>query len=94
MEGNVIFSQIMLTEPGFYVFYIREKTPSGNGWITDRRIYTMTVTVTEDERGLRARVDYPDGFPMFLNLYGNDGNCDNGPGANKPGAGKCGFCET
>ena len=67
---NVNFPELTFTSPGVYLYTIKELTPSGDRWKTDRRVYRVVVTVTKDECGdLVAKLDYPDGFPKFVNKY-------------------------
>lgn len=68
--GVVNFSPVTFTTPGVYNFTIRELTPSGDGWTTDKSVYPVIVTVTADQTGqLVARADYPEGKPTFVNTY-------------------------
>ena len=68
--GDVIFSDIELDKPGVYEYILRELTPSGDGWQTDTRSYRVVITVTDDGHGnLIASLNYPDGFPLFVNAY-------------------------
>ena len=65
---NINFSPITFTSPGIYSYTIKELTPSDANWKTDSRIYRVVVTVTDNGHGaLEARVEYPDGFPRFVN---------------------------
>jgi len=58
------------TAPGTYAYTVKERTPSDRTWKTDPRVYRVVVTVTESEnKQLEAQVDYPDGFPKFLNTH-------------------------
>lgn len=67
----VFFPEITLTAPGTYTYTLRETSSSGNGWTTDNTTYRAVVTVTEDGTGnlVLAGVDYPDGLPVFTNIY-------------------------
>jgi pilin isopeptide linkage protein len=66
--GNITFPAIVISQPGVYTYTIRELTPSGCGWVTDKRVYTVTVTVTALGDGtLTASLSYPNGAPHFVN---------------------------
>ena len=70
MATNIIFPEIAFTTPGVYVYTIKELTTSDENWETDPRVYRAVVTVTDNGTGeLEANVDYPDGFPVFINMY-------------------------
>ncbi|MCL2355481.1 MAG: hypothetical protein FWC68_06480 [Oscillospiraceae bacterium] len=69
-RGNVKFPELCYTEPGVHTYVIRETTSSNKYWKTDCREYRAIVTVTMDSNGkLIADVNYPDGFPEFINEY-------------------------
>jgi pilin isopeptide linkage protein len=66
--GNITFPALTLNQPGVYNFTIRELTPSGCGWVTDKRVFAVTVTVTDSGNGkLTANLSYPNGYPHFIN---------------------------
>ncbi|MDR1564757.1 MAG: hypothetical protein LBS74_07350 [Oscillospiraceae bacterium] len=71
MIGNVDFSPISITEAGVHEYTIKEKTPSDGNWQTDSREYRVRVTVTDNGKGqlVVSQVEYPDGFPDFVNVY-------------------------
>ena len=70
--GLVKFPELTFTEPGTFEFTLRELTPSGGGWTTDHRTFKVVVTVVPDGLGhLIATVTYPDGFPTFVDTFGN-----------------------
>ena len=65
---NINFPALTFTSPGVYSYTIKELTPSDANWKTDNRIYRAVVTVKDNGNGiLEASVDYPDGFPKFVN---------------------------
>ncbi|MCL2400576.1 MAG: hypothetical protein FWC91_12630 [Defluviitaleaceae bacterium] len=67
---NINFPALIFTSPGVYLYTIKELTPSGANWKTDDRVYRAVVTVTDNGDGtLDADVDYPDGFPKFVNIH-------------------------
>jgi len=67
---NINFPALTFTSPGTYSYTIKELTPSDVNWETDNRIYHAIVTVTDSGDGtLEAHVDYPDGFPKFVNRH-------------------------
>lgn len=64
--GNVIFSDVLTFDAvGNYRFELRETTTDGKGITTDKAVYTVIVTVT-DENG-RLVADY-----QVVNLVGKD----------------------
>jgi pilin isopeptide linkage protein len=68
--GTIIFPALTFPEADVYTYTIRERNPSGCGWTTDTRVYPVIVTVTENEQGgLQAVADYPNGLPTFINRY-------------------------
>ncbi|MCL2377581.1 MAG: hypothetical protein FWC77_00485 [Defluviitaleaceae bacterium] len=67
---NIIFPALTYTSPGIYSYTVKELTPSDVYWKTDDRVYQVIVTVTKNKEGaLEANVDYPDGYPKFVNIY-------------------------
>jgi len=67
---NINFPELTFTSPGVYSYTVKELTPSRGKWRTDDRVYRVIVTVTKNEDGtLAAALDYPDGFPKFVNEY-------------------------
>jgi len=67
---NINFPALTFTSPGIYSYIIKELTPSDAIWKTDDSVYRAVVTVMDNGDGtLEARVDYPDGFPKFVNIY-------------------------
>jgi len=67
---NINFPALTFTSAGVYTYTIKELTPSDDDWQTDDRVYRAVVKVTDDgEGGLKAAVEYPDGFPKFVNRY-------------------------
>jgi hypothetical protein len=47
---------------------MRETTPSDKQWKTDSRKYRVVIIITKDDNGnLVSNVEYPDGFPKFVN---------------------------
>ncbi|GHU70790.1 hypothetical protein FACS1894184_16740 [Clostridia bacterium] len=68
--GLVEFPELTFNAPGDYEYLLSEKTPSGDGWITDGKKYRVIVHVIEDEFGnLVATTEYPDGYPEFVDIY-------------------------
>lgn len=79
-DGTVVFDTITYTEAGTYVYTIHEQAGSVGGVTYSNRIYTATVTVTDDLEGkLIATVVYTyedsNGVtqtiaePLFRNIY-------------------------
>lgn len=64
--GNVIFSDVLTFDTvGIYHFDLRETTAVGNGITTDNAVYTVVVTVTDNNGVLTA--DY-----QIINLVGKE----------------------
>jgi len=67
---NINFPALEFTSPGIYSYTVKELTPSDIYWKTDDSVYRVIVTVTDKGDGtLEANVDYPDGFPKFVNIH-------------------------
>jgi len=65
---NINFPALTFTSPGIYSYTIKELTPTDADWETDKRVYRAVVTVVDNGDGtLVAHLDYPDGFPEFVN---------------------------
>jgi len=68
--GEFQFPDLTFDEPGIYEFTLKELTPSGDGWTTDDSVIRLIITVVDDGHGnLVATIEYPDGFPVFTNIY-------------------------
>ena len=68
--GAFEFPPVCYSRPGVYELTLKELTPPGDGWQTDSKEIPVIVTVTDDGHGhLVASVHYPDGFPVFKNIY-------------------------
>jgi len=67
----VEFAQLTFTEEGEYTYFIKELTPDGNGWETDKTVYEVVVKVVDDGYGnLIATLHYKDDeYPEFENIY-------------------------
>ena len=69
-HDTINFPELTFASPGIYSYTVKELTPSDGKWKTDNRVYRVIVTVTENADGiLTACLDYPDGFPKFVNNY-------------------------
>ena len=79
-NGSIVFEELTFTEAGVYVYTIHEKAESLNGVTYSSRVYTATVTVTDNLKGnLEATVvySYTDSNgatqtiaePLFTNVY-------------------------
>jgi len=82
-QGHIAFSPIEINSPGVYTYLVSETTPSGNGWTTDDRVYTVTVRVDSIvlDYDLEAEVEYPEEGLLFHNIYRA---ADNPLGPNNP----------
>ena len=70
-DGLVEFPCIRFTEEGDFEYTIRETTPDGDGWTTDKREYEVIIHVVDDGQGnLIPTIEYVGGeFPSFVNTY-------------------------
>ena len=69
-KGLIEFPSIVYTKSGTYHYTIHEISEPGDGWETDKREFHVVVTVTDDGKGnLIPSIEYPDGFPEFVNVY-------------------------
>jgi uncharacterized repeat protein (TIGR01451 family)/pilin isopeptide linkage protein len=69
--GLIEFPELTFDAPGDYEFDLAELTPSGGGWTTDDTTYRVIAHVVEDSSGnLVATLEYPAGYPRFVNIYG------------------------
>ena len=71
-SGSFQFKTITYDKPGIHTYEITEVKGSASGWIYDTKKYTVTVTVTADEKGnLSAAVTGldKDGTVTFKNTY-------------------------
>jgi len=69
--GAVVFPELEFSAPGVYEYTLKELTPDGGGWETDKGERKVFVKVIDDGYGnLVATFDYDDdGFPQFVNTY-------------------------
>ncbi|MDR2166737.1 MAG: DUF11 domain-containing protein [Clostridiales bacterium] len=68
--GMFVFPELIFDTPGTYEYTLREKTPSGGGWVTDPGVIRVIVDVVDDGHGnLVSTVSYPDDFPSFTNTF-------------------------
>ena len=69
-EGRIVFPQIFFTQIGTFHYTIRELTPDGNGWTTDRTVFPVTIAIINDGMGhFVADVSFPNGAPLFRNVF-------------------------
>ena len=86
--NNINFPALEFTAPGVYSYTIKELTPSNRQWETDSRVYRVIITITDNGEGLLvASLDYPDGFPTFVNRS----KCDPPPPPPPPSDDPCKF---
>jgi pilin isopeptide linkage protein len=68
--GRIRFPAFASSKLGESNYTMKELTPDGSGWTTDKTSYPVAVTITDDGKGtLSAVVAYPDGTPAFKNSY-------------------------
>ena len=71
-DGNVVFPHLELASAGTYTFTVSEVAGDEARVTYDKRVFTVTVEVTDDGSGkLSATVanDAPEGAMMFVNTY-------------------------
>ena len=71
-EGNVVFPNLEFTRAGTYTFTVSEVAGDEARVTYDKRVFTVTVEVTDDGSGkLSATVanDAPEGAMVFVNTY-------------------------
>lgn len=69
-NGPISFDPIVYTAPGVHTYTVSEVNAGAGGITYDERVYTVTVTVTDNGAGaLEAQVDYPEGGIVFVNRY-------------------------
>ncbi|MCL2580044.1 MAG: hypothetical protein FWE32_08475 [Oscillospiraceae bacterium] len=69
-NGGIAFPELTFDRPGTHTYTIQEISRTCGCWILDRRRCRVVVTVHECQQGkLIAAVNYPDGFPVFVNKY-------------------------
>ena len=73
-SGEFSFKSITYDEPGVYTYEITETAGREHGWTYDSKVYTVTVTVTDDKSGtLKADVEgLEEGKVIFRNRYTPD----------------------
>ncbi|MCL2336550.1 MAG: SpaA isopeptide-forming pilin-related protein [Firmicutes bacterium] len=68
--GTIVFPPVHFAWYYRYPYTIRELTPSGNGWITDGRIYQVYIGIYMGGMDFTdTSVEYPQGIPSFVNRY-------------------------
>ena len=86
-DGNIEFDALHYTQAGVYTYQIREASSSGNGITVDGRVYTLTVTVTDNGHGELEAVkkltyineneettEVNDSIAEFINTYSAEGS--------------------
>jgi pilin isopeptide linkage protein len=69
-DGRIDFPLFFVSKLGESNFTMKELSTDGAGWITDTAQYPVKVVVTDDGEGHQnATVTYPDGTPVFHNVY-------------------------
>ena len=77
--GKVSFGRIAYSMPGQYIYTITEINGGLQNWSYDASVYTLTVTVTEDNSGqltidrALAKADQPAEKALFVNRYDESG---------------------
>ncbi|MDR0991895.1 MAG: hypothetical protein LBL87_03240, partial [Ruminococcus sp.] len=74
-DGNIKFPVMTFDKPGEFNYTIKETTPDGGGYTTDKKEYPYKVVVTDDGKGtLSATVTEPTPEPTFVNTYTTEGS--------------------
>ncbi|MDR0943597.1 MAG: hypothetical protein LBM41_03600 [Ruminococcus sp.] len=69
-NGKITFPSLPFRMPGVYHFTVKESTPDGGGYTTDKTVYPYTVTVTDDGNGeLQITTDPSNPNFIFNNTY-------------------------
>ncbi|MCL2235881.1 MAG: hypothetical protein FWB98_05525 [Defluviitaleaceae bacterium] len=68
-DGSIVFSAISFDEAESYDFQIVEEPVGGNWENNAPTSYNVTVVVEDNGGALEARINYPEGFPIFTNTY-------------------------
>jgi pilin isopeptide linkage protein len=69
-DGKITFPLFYRSNLGETDYTMKEVTPDGKGWTTDKTVYPVKVVISDDGQGHRiATVTYPNGTPAFKNTY-------------------------
>jgi pilin isopeptide linkage protein len=69
-NGRINFPLFFVSNLGESDYTMKELTPDGNGWTTDKTNYPVKVNITDNGQGQRtATITYPNGTPAFKNNY-------------------------
>jgi len=70
---DVVFPELSFETTGTYTFEITELNDYSEewaeGWTFDTSEYRAVITVTQSGNELVASVEYPDGYPSFVNMF-------------------------
>jgi pilin isopeptide linkage protein len=73
--GNVTFAPLSFSRAGVYNYTVRESTPDGAGYTTDKTSYPYKITVTDDGNGHLVAVTDPENPNFsFNNTYTTAGS--------------------
>jgi pilin isopeptide linkage protein len=74
-SGNVTFPPMTFSRAGTYNYVVKESTPDGAGYVTDKTAYPYKVTVTDDGNGNLTAVTDPENPNFsFKNTYTTAGS--------------------
>ncbi|MDR0992130.1 MAG: hypothetical protein LBL87_04430 [Ruminococcus sp.] len=74
-SGNVTFPSLTFSRTGVYNYTVKESTPDGAGYTTDKTVYSYKVTVTDDGAGhLTAEAEPKNPLYSFTNTYTTAGS--------------------
>ncbi|MDR0986558.1 MAG: hypothetical protein LBL98_02525 [Ruminococcus sp.] len=72
-DGSIRFPLFYSSKLGETDYEVKELTSDGGGWSVDKSSYPVKVNITDDGKGHRtAEVTYPNGTPVFDNVYSSD----------------------
>lgn len=74
-DGVITFPPVIFTTVGTFQYTIRELTASSDEWITDPTVFPVNIVVRMVGADLIADVDYPDGPPIFTNIFRQITSC-------------------
>jgi pilin isopeptide linkage protein/uncharacterized repeat protein (TIGR02543 family) len=70
-DGSITFPAIFFSKAGTVTYTVRELSTDGEGWVTDKNEYPVTIEVVDNGDGTFSisTVRYTRGMPTFTNTY-------------------------
>lgn len=84
-NGKVTFDALRFTKAGTYTYTVKEKNTGKTGFTYDKTCRTATVTVTDENASLMAKVTWKDSNNTFINKYTGNNNGGGGGTSNNNG---------